>query len=224
MAICIEGLYSQSLLQPLEAVPLSNQGVVLLKTGEIIEGKIKNTTATRGITRVTLITSSDGEMEFWPNEMEEFMIVMNKAVKLQYFNERGSSLTKLLSQNQPGAVPSDYITYRNVKMKSGNEVLLQLLNPDFAATFEVYYDPFAAKTASMEGEYLRLTGDKHRSFLVSNEGQAPMKVKKGNYKRSFHQMFGSCQIMHEKKPKWNDLGRHIWTFENACQEVGIVEG
>lgn len=208
---------AQSLQQPLEAVPMSNEGAVLLKNGELISGKILNTTSVRGITQVTLLTEGEEKRKFRAEEMEEFLISMNKAVKLQFFNERGSSIVKILSKNQPKAVPKDYIIYRNTVLKSGKEAMLQLLNPDFDETFQVFFDPYAAKSATMEGEYLTLTGDKHKAFFVSKNDQALQKVKKGGYKKSYRKLFSECAIMtQEKKPRWKDLGQHIWMYDQVC--------
>ncbi|MEQ9219431.1 MAG: hypothetical protein RLO17_15375 [Cyclobacteriaceae bacterium] len=208
---------AQSLQQPLEAVPMSNEGAVLLKSGELITGKILNTTSVRGITQVTLMTVDEEKRKFRTEEMEEFMISMNKAVKLQFFNERGSSIVKILSKNQPKGVPQDYIIYRNTVLKSGKEALLQLLNPGFDDTFQVFYDPYAAKSATMEGEYLTITGDKHKAFYVSKNDQALLKVKKGGYHKSYKKLFGECAVMQqEEKPKWNDLGQHIWMYDQVC--------
>ncbi len=208
---------AQSLQQPLEAVPMSNEGAVLLKSGELITGKILNTTSMRGITQVTLLTADEEKRKFKAEEMEEFLISMNKAVKLQFLDERGSSIVKILSKNQPKAVPRDYIVYRNTTLKSGREALLQLLNPDFDETFQVFYDPYVAKSATMEGEHIVMTGDKHKTFFVSKNDQALLKVKKGGYKKAYRKLFDECVVMKQKsKPKWRDLGQHIWMYDQVC--------
>ena len=208
---------AQSLQQPLEAVPMSNEGAVLLKNGELISGKILNTTSVRGITQVTLLTEGEEKRKFRAEEMEEFLISMNKAVKLQFLNERGSSLVKILSKNQPKAVPNDYIIYRNTVLKSGKETMLQLLNPGFEETFQVFYDPYVAKSATMEGDHIVLTGDKHKTFFVSKNDQALLKVKKGGYKKAYRKLFDECAVMkQEAKPKWQDLGQHIWMYDQVC--------
>ncbi len=217
MLVIIGFTSAQSLKQPLEAVPMSNEGAVLLKNGELITGKILNTTSIRGITQVTLLTANEEKRKLKADEIEEFMVSMNFAVKLQFMNERGSSLVRLLSKNQPKAIPTDYVIYRNTTLKSGREALLQLLNPGFEETFEVFHDPYAAKTATMESEYLVLTGDKHRTFFVSKNNHDLQKVKKGGYKKTYRKLFGDCPVMHQEvKPKWKDLGQHVWMYDQVC--------
>ncbi|MCF1751137.1 hypothetical protein [Mariniradius sediminis] len=211
-------LDAQQLQQPLEDFPMSNRGYALLKSGEVIEGRIINSNSTRGITKVSLEDMSGTKHKISAEEIFEFAIAMNDAVRLQYMMERGSSVKKLLSKDQPTAKPKDFIIFRNTSVNGQKELLLQLLNPDFDEVFEVFYDPFARKTTSLEGEYIRWTGDKHRAFFISKNGGPLMKVKKGNYKKAFEVLFGDCpQVLSDvRKPKLEDLGNHILLYQNYC--------
>ncbi|MBC6367868.1 hypothetical protein [Algoriphagus sp. AK58] len=215
--ICF-GVSAQQLQQPLEDFPLSNKGYALLKTGEVIEGKIINSTSTRGITKVSLEDESGTRHKISAEDMYEFAIAMNGAVRLQYVMDRGSSVKKLLSKDQPTAKPKDFIIYRNASVNGEKELLLQLLNPDFDEVFEVFYDPVARKTFGLEGEYIKWTGDKHRAFFISKNGGPLMKVKKGNYKKAFESLFGDCpQVLSDvRKAKLEDLEKHILLYQNYC--------
>lgn len=209
---------AQQLQQPLEDFPMSNRGYALLKSGEVIEGKILTTNSTRGITKVSLEDESGTRHQISAEDIYEFAIAMNGAVRLQYLNERGSSVKKLLSKDQPTAKPQDFIIFRNTSVNGEKELLLQLLNPDFEEIFEVFYDPFARKTTTLEGEYITWTGDKHRAYFISKNGAPLMKVKKGNYDKVFEALFGDCEqlVSEVKKPKLEDLGRHINTYSAYC--------
>jgi hypothetical protein len=211
-------LDAQQLQQPLEDFPMSNRGYALLKSGEVIEGRIINSNSTRGITKVSLEDMSGTKHKISAEEIFEFAIAMNDAVRLQYIMERGSSVKKLLSKDQPTAKPKDFIIFRNTSVNGQKELLLQLLNPDFDEVFEVFYDPFARKTTALEGEYIRWTGDKHRAFFISKNGGPLIKVKKGNYKKAFEVLFGDCpQVLSDvRKPKLEDLGKHILLYQNYC--------
>lgn len=217
LGICF-GASAQELQQPLEDFPISNKGYALLKTGEVIEGKIINSTSTRGITKVSLEDESGTRHKISAEDMYEFAIAMNGAVRLQYLMDRGSSVKKLLSKDQPTAKPKDFIIFRNTSVNGEKELLLQLLNPDFDEVFEVFYDPVARKTFGLEGEYIQWTGDKHRAYFISKNGAPLMKVKKGNYKKAFDSLFGDCtQMLSEvKKPKLEDLGQHINLYNAYC--------
>ncbi|MBN7811981.1 hypothetical protein J0A68_13595 [Algoriphagus sp. H41] len=215
-AACLS-LSAQELQQPLEEVPMSNRGYALLKTGEIVEGRILTTSSTRGITRVKLEDEFGKSHTISAENMHEFAVAMNAAVRLQFANERGSSVKKLLSKNQPTAKPTDYLIFRNTSINGEKELLLQLLNPGFDEQFEVFYDPFARKTTALEGQYITWTGDKHRAYFVSKNGGPLVKVKKGNYKKTFGQLFGDCsQLAGTRKPRLQDLGQHIALYSAAC--------
>jgi hypothetical protein len=217
LGICFS-VTAQELQQPLEDVPMSNRGYALLKSGEVIEGKILTTNSTRGITQVSLEDEAGTRHKISAEDMYEFAIAMNGAVRLQYLSERGSSVKKLLSKDQPTAKPQDFIIFRNTSVTGEKELLLQLLNPDFEEIFEVFYDPFARKTTALKGEYITWTGDKHRAYFISKNGAPLVKVKKGNYDKVFKILFGdSQQLLSEvKKPKLEDLGRHINAYSAYC--------
>ena len=217
LGICY-GVSAQELQQPLEDVPMSNRGYALLKSGEVIEGKILTTNSSRGITKVSLEDESGTRHKISAEEIYEFAIAMNSAVRLQYFNERGSSVKKLLSKDQPTAKPKDFIIFRNTSVNGQKELLLQLLNPDFDEVFEVFYDPFARKTTAIEGDYIRWTGDKHRAFFISKNGGELLKLKNGNYRKAFEVLFGDCpQLLSEvRNPKLENLGDHILLYQNYC--------
>jgi hypothetical protein len=219
LLVTLSGLLkAQQLQQPLEEVPMSNKGYVLLKSGEQVEGRIMNTSSnTQGITQVTLKNEQGEKQKFKSQEIEEFLIAMNDAVRFQFANERGSSVKKLLTKKQPTAVPSDYIIYRNVSRQSGKDVLLQLLNPDFDEYFQVFFDPQARKTTSLEGELITWTGDKHRVFLISKNDGPLLRVKKGSYKKDFLELFGECnKLLMLPKPDFNDLDKHILLYQENC--------
>lgn len=217
LAVMCVDLFAQKLQQPMEDIPMSNRGYALLKSGEVIEGKILTSSSSRGITNVSLQDSKGEKHKISAKEMQEFAIAMNGAVRLQYLNERGSSLKKLLSKDQPTAVPNDFIIFRNTSINGGKEILLQLLNPDFDDNFEVFFDPFARKTTSLGSEHITWTGDKHRAYFVSKNGGELIKVKKGNYRKTFQQLFGNCsQVMEIKKPKLKDMENHILQYQNYC--------
>lgn len=215
--IC-SALSAQQLQQPLEAFPMSNRGYALLKTGEVIEGKIVNSSSTRGITTVSLEDESGKRHKINAEQIYEFAIAMNGAVRLQYFSERGSSIKKLMSKDQPTAKPKDFIIFRNTSINGEKELLLQLLNPHFDEVFEVFYDPFARKTTALEGEHITWTGDKHRAYFVSKNDSALIKVKSGNYKKVFEELFGDCEEVRAsvRAPRLEDLDQHINLYQALC--------
>ncbi len=215
------GLAAQQLRQPLEDVPMSNKGLVLLTSGEEFEGRIVNTSSNQhGLTQVVLEVQGE-KRKFKANEVSEFLIAMNDAVRFQYTNERGSSVKKLLNKNQPSAVPEDFIIYRSVHADNGPNVLLQLLNPGFDEAFEVFYDPQARKSTEFGGEHITWTGDQHRVFLVSKYGGELIRVKKGSYKKDFNLLFGDCEVMKQiDKPDFKDLEKHLLEYSQHC-EAGI---
>lgn len=216
LAICFS-LSAQQLQQPLEEIPFSNKGYVLLKSGEVVEGTIRSTTSGRGINQVKMEDAHGIKHTLKAAEIQEFAVAMNGAVRLQYFSERGSSVKKLFSKDQPTAMPKDFIVFRNTSINGEKELLLQLLNSDFDTVFEVYYDPFARKTTALEGDWITWTGDKHRAYFISKQGGPLVKVKKGNYTKAFATLFGDCShLAGLRKPKLMDIEKHILYYQNYC--------
>jgi hypothetical protein len=210
-------LSAQDLLEPLNEVPVSNRGYALLKSGEVIEGRIRTTNSSRGITKVKLEDEFGDSHTISSEDMYEFAIAMNEGVRLQYAMEAGSSVQKLLSKKESDAQPADFIIFRNTSIDGKKELLLQLLNPELDEVFEVFYDPYARKTTELSGTHVNWSGDRHRAYFVSKNGGPLLKVKKGNYRKMFSVLFGDCPQMSQLiQPTLDDLERHIASYTSSC--------
>lgn len=214
--------HAQSLLPPLEEMPLSQKAYVLLKNGDNIEGKILNTTSGRGVNRVVIRDDANKRHELKADEIVEFGIFSNDLVKAQYINESSSSIKAMIKTDRSAIKENDYVVFRNAQLKGGKELLLQQLNPHFDAKIQVYHAANARKTTPLRKGVVTLTGEMQRAYLVSKEGSPTFKVKKGSYKKSFKQLFADCpNLLAVRKPKFKDFGKHIYFYTENCKQEGM---
>lgn len=176
----------------------------------MVKGRIIHITSGRGISKVVLKDEEGVRREFKPEETFEFAVVSNDMVKFQYFNESSTSIKAMLKTDRSAMKVNDFVVYRNAKLKRGKELLLQLLNPHFDERLQVFHAVNARKTTPLRAGAITLTGEMQRAYLVSKDGDQIMKVKKGNYKKSFERLFAdSPDLSQVKKPKFKDFARHI---------------
>ncbi|MFD2200837.1 hypothetical protein [Shivajiella indica] len=214
---------AQALLPPLEEMPLSREVYLILKNGDKISGQLLNSTSGRGINKVKLMDDSGIKHEFKAIEIFELGIFSNEMVKAQYLNESSASIKAMIKTDRSAIKQNDYVVFRNAQLNGGKELLLQLLNPHFDDKIEVFHAVNARKTTPLRKGTITLTGEMQRVYLVSKEGSSTFKVKKGSYRKSFHQLFTDCpDLMSIKKPKFRDFGRHIYYYTESCGQ-GVNE-
>lgn len=209
---------AQSLLPPLEEMPLSKNAYVLLKDGSQIYGELINTTYGRGINRVVIRDDSGNKHELKADKIFEFGIFSNDLVKAQYLNESSASIKALFKTDRSAVKLNDYVVFRNAQLKGGKELLLQLLNPHFEDKIQVYHSVNSRKSTPLRKGTITITGEMQRAYLVSKNGSPTSKVKKENYKKAFESLFEDCPALLEmRKPKFQDFGKHIFYYTNDCQ-------
>lgn len=212
---------AQSLLPPLESMPLSQNAYLSLKSGENIDGKIIYTNSGRGINKVALKDQEGKKHEYKAADILEFGILSNGMTKLQYFNESSQSIKAMLQTDRSAVKLNDYVIYRNATLKGGKVLLLQLLNPHFDEKIQVYHAANSRKTTAWNKGPITLTGEKQRVYLVSKEGGPTVKVKKGSYKKSYRKLFNDCPDMGTiRNPKFKDFGKHIQFYTQMCNSDG----
>lgn len=208
---------AQSLLPPLEEMPLSKNAYVILKDGNTINGEIVNTTYGRGINRVVIRDNSGTKHELKAGQIFEFGIFSNDLVKAQYFNESSSSIKALFKTDRSAVKLNDFVVFRNAQLKGGKELLLQHLNPHFDEKIQVYHSVNSRKTTPLRKGTITITGERQRAYLVSKNGSVTFKVKKGSYKKSFSRLFEDCPALLDiRKPKFKDFGKHIHYYTESC--------
>ncbi|PSL07719.1 hypothetical protein [Cecembia rubra] len=211
---------SQTLLPPLEEMPLSKKAFVLLKDGSQINGELLNTTSGRGINKVVIRDDSGQRHELKADKIFEFGIFSNDLVKAQYLNESSASIKALFKTDRSAVKLNDYVVFRNAQLKGGKELLLQLLNPHFDDKIQVYHSVNSRKSTALRKGTITVTGEMQRAYLVSKYGAQISKVKKENYKKAFENLFEDCPNLIEiRKPKFQDLGKHIFYYTNDCKTI-----
>ncbi|MFC0264486.1 hypothetical protein [Fontibacter flavus] len=208
---------AQSLLPPLEEMPMSKNAYVMLKDGTQISGELVNTTYGRGINRVVIRDDSGNKHELKAGQIFELGIFSNALVKAQYFNESSASIKALLKTDRSAVKLNDFVVFRNAQLQGGKELLLQHLNPHFDEKIQVYHSVNSRKTTPLRKGYITLTGERQRAYLVSKNGSATFKIKKGSYKKSFLRLFEDCpEMLDIRKPKFKDFGKHILYYTENC--------
>lgn len=208
---------AQSLLPPLEEMPMSKNAYVMLKDGTQISGELVNTTYGRGINRVVIRDDSGNKHELKAGQIFEFGVFSNGLVKAQYFNESSSSIKALFKTDRSAVKLNDFVVFRNAQLKGGKELLLQHLNPHFDEKIQVYHSVNSRKTTPLRKGAITITGERQRAYLVSKNSSTTFKVKKGSYKKSFFRLFEDCPALLDiRKPKFKDFGKHIHYYKESC--------
>lgn len=109
----------------------------------------------------------------------------------------------------------------DVKVKRKTRTLMmQLMNPSFAANIKVYYDPLAGETMSAGIGGVKLVGGLAKSYYVKKtDEKVAFRLKKKNYDEEFKSYFGDCKALmkkYGKDPRWSDFEKHVYEYSKEC--------
>lgn len=104
-----------------------------------------------------------------------------------------------------------YFVDKNVSLKNrkdGQELLLQLLNPDFDDYIAVYFDPISKESQGMGVGDIKFGGGVLLSYYVEKDGEVIWLIKK-DFQKQYDKLFGDSPEFMAKYPaksvKWDWL-------------------
>jgi hypothetical protein len=220
---------SQGFITPFEEedyTTIYNQPcTALLTSGDELTGRLVGASGTNGyLNTISIKTESGEKRKLKPEEIKKLMIKASGFTKLALITESTTSIRELTETNFDEIINREYIIYETALShnKEGKTRLLQLLNPGFDSKIKVYVDPNAQETMGLGLAGVKLTGGKDKSLLFVTDGEKAIKVKKGNYKENFQQLYAKCPKMLEafagEKLKWQDVAGHVFVYDQICQE------
>jgi hypothetical protein len=220
---------SQGFITPLEeeayAAIYNQPCTAILASGDELVGRFVGASGTNGyLNTITIKLESGEKRKLKPEEIKKLLIKASGFTKLALITESTTSVRELTETNFDEIINREYLIFETALShnKEGKTRLLQLLNPGFDSKIKVYVDPNAQETMGIGLAGVKLTGGKDKSLLFVTNGDKAIKVKKGNYKESFLELYAMCpqmlQAFSDEKLKWQDVAGHVFVYDQICQE------
>lgn len=223
-------IYSQSFVEPVEDVSslwtYSRNCIITTTEGEELQGKLFSGYITGGGIKSVTIKDENGEKTKMNAALISSMKVKaSDMIKFWMVVENTGSIKEITNMDFNEVMNKEYLIFEQALMpkKKDKSGLLQLLNPGFDSKIKVYVDPKAKETKGVPKWMtagVQVGGGEDKSYLFVKNQEKSIKVKKGNYKKEFSELYDNCQIMMEmyegKKIKFKDLAGHVFIYDQVC--------
>lgn len=221
--------FSQSLVEPLSDCialwfPKHHECVIMDMKGNLIEGKLISGTGLGSSIKWIKVRDSTGkEVKLEAADIKTMKVKASNLIKFSAAMEN-TALLQISTADWEDIVNKEYLFYEQAlapKKKKDKFRLYLLLNPGFDSKIKVFDNPGAGtSTTTVVG--IKVSGGKDKSYLFVKNNQKSFKVKKGDYKKQFAELYGDCKVMLEtfggKKNKFKDLPGHVFVYDQACKE------
>lgn len=216
---CSTTMQAQQLLPEVEFFSKDKSGFLVRKDGSRVSFKLDQFKGKKGVIESIKGKTDDGqEFEYAAADIQEMGLPPSGFGRGMSGLQSTSSILKA-SKTDVNEVKRDTILfYHEYLDDQQRDVMLQLLNPDFAQKIRIYHDPAAGTTSgigSIGG--VRLTGGVDKGFYV-RAGNKTFRLRKGEYEKRFDELFGSCPAVRQNYPStaWRDFPNHVYYFEKKC--------
>lgn len=216
-------LGAQSFLQPFDGVSRNKPSYITLKDGKELEGTIKKLDRKKGLIEEIKILVDGKKKKVAAEEIQHMYLPASNLAKFLSASEKATDANKWESNDLDEEHLKDgyaYFEFATVQIKrKERDLLLQLVNPNFANGIRVYHDPLARETASIGVAGISVAGGLEKSYYVRKGKETAIRLKKKDYDEQFKPFFGDCASvvkMGGNNPKWADFPQHTYEYNTNC--------
>ena len=213
----------QSFIAPVSEFTPSDDCQLELIDGTMVEGKISMATIMNGnLSSLTLKDANGYKHKHMADTIKRLRVKMGFLAKMDASAEASSSIVQSFKADYKEINNREYIIYEQALMpkKKDKYRLLQLVNPGFDSVLKIYNDPGANETGGFGVGGVKITGGEDKSYLVVIREAKSIKVKKGNYKKDFAELYGDCpemiKIAGSEKIKFKNFAGHVFAYDQLC--------
>ena len=220
--------FAQSLVEPLENAgflwfPKQHECVIVDMEGNTIEGKIVSGKAVDSSPgSITVLDNEGNKIKLKAEQIKSAKVKASDLIKFSKGVENLGSVKELTQANWKDIIDSDYLYYIRAlaPKKKDKSRIYMVLNPGFDSKIQILHNPWGKESGGLGVGGVKLTGGKEKSYLLVKNGQKSFKIKKGDYKKQFKDIYGDCPSIMETftgKIKLADLAGHVFAYDQICK-------
>ncbi len=185
-------LFAQAFISAVSEFQPSNDCIMELIDGTIVEGKVASATLiNENISSMTLKDADGIKHKHKAAEIKRFQVKMGFLAKMDAAAEGSSSIAEMTKTDFNEIVNREYIIYQQALLpkKKDKYRLLQLVNPGFDSKIQVFDNPKGKETGGLGVGGVQITGGKEKSYLVVVDNKKSLKWKKEVIRRILWKFF-----------------------------------
>lgn len=186
---------------------------IILKDGSEIKGYVQGVRGKHNQINRIILKQADTEekMDLNTDLIQEAYLFGSGMEKLNKVSDIISRAGTGKRSNMRKSTSGDeiYFVNKNVSLKNKKdeqELLLQLLNPEFDDYIAVYFDPISRESQGLGAGNLKLGGGVLLSYYIEKDGEV-MWLRKKDFQKQYNKLFGDSPEFMEKYPvksvKWD---------------------
>jgi len=221
--------FAQSLVEPLENVgllwfPKNHECVIIDMEGNTIEGKIVSGKAIDSSPgSITVLDKEGNKVKLKAEQIKSAKVKASDLIKFSKGIENMGSVQEITNADWKEIIDSEYLYYVRAlapKKKKDKSRIYMVLNPGFDSKIQILHNPWGNESGGLGVGGVKLTGGKEKSYLIVKNGQKSFKIKKGDYKKQFKDIYGDCPAIlatFTGKIKLADLAGHVFAYDQICK-------
>lgn len=209
---------AQTFLDPL-TMAMGPLGTATLPDGTEVQGEPRITIKGMGnIKKLTLKTATGEKVSLGAADVATFTLVPGGLAKAMGAMNAMSSIQEASHTDAGEVMNRAEAVYVSGLLPNGKPALLQLLNPGFDATIQVFPDPAGRETATVGFGGVPVAGGSAKAYLVRKVGQpSAVLVKRGAYDELWDSLFADCPALQRPaEPDFAAMAADVAAHARAC--------
>ncbi|MFK7050168.1 MULTISPECIES: hypothetical protein [Flavobacterium] len=202
---------------------------IILKDGRSIIGYFEDINRKKGqIKEVEVKDSVTGKVEtFDASKISELYLSPSGTEKFRKAMKNFTNIRSLSRKDHKKVIDKETVFYKNQLVslknkKEQKEYLMQLINPTFNSSIEVYGDPNASETQAVAIGGMRMGGGVIKSYYIK-KGEKMIWLHKDEFKETYNDLFGDNAEFMKSYPldsvKWDYLSFLIYEYTRMNKET-----
>ena len=218
----VEFIQAQEFLSPFAAVSKKKDAYITLTDGTEITGTVDKIKRKKGLFETIVIKEGAEKKSLASIEISSMYLPatafgkLNKALE-STFDASSWDNMDINSEH----ISNGYAYYESSEVQLKKEkvtVLMQLLNPGFSSKIKVFFDPWAAETASTSVGGFKVAGGDAKSYYIKKGETVGYKFRKKDYKKEFEGLFGDCEAVNsqfKEDMRWGDFPKAVSAYADC---------
>lgn len=227
LVFCGLGISAQTFSPAFAGYSRKKTTYITMKDGTEHSVFIKNLKFKKGlIDELKVEQASNGKkVKINPEDISHMYVPPSGLAKVGQVMDAMTDVTKI----QDGELDNTHLDDGYLYMESSNVqvskkktqyCMLQLMNPTFSKSVQVYNDPYSKESIGLEVGGMTVAGGLEKSYYIKLAGQDTAKrISKKDYKKEMEEIFTGCREVvkeYSADPKWMNFEQFIFDYTTKC--------
>ncbi len=227
LVFCGLGISAQTFSPAFAGYSRKKTTYITMKDGTEHSVFIKNLKFKKGlIDELKVEQASNGKkVKINPEDIDHMYVPPSALAKVAQVTDAMTDINKIQDGELDNTHLDDGYLYMEssnvqVKKKKTQYCMLQLMNPTFSKSVQVYNDPLSNESAGIGVAGINVAGGLAKSYYIKLAGQdTAMRISKKDYKKEMEEIFTDCSKVvgkYSADPKWVEFEQFIFDYTTQC--------